>query len=137
MRFKSIHGISSLALLALAFTVLPTTLGAAGGLMHCFVFTPLPDAGAADWKAFYEATEELPEKIDGLNNAWAGKLRRPVRQYGRDGGEPKLREYGVCMELEDEAALAVYAEHPAHTEWMKVYVKVREAGTLTYDVLVE
>lgn len=104
--------------------------------MHCFAFTPIADAGEADWKAFYKATKELPDKIDGLNDAWAGKLRRPIRQYGRDGGEPTVREYGVCMELTDEAALKAYAEHPAHTEWVGVYAKVRQAGTLTYDILV-
>lgn len=136
MRFQLRHGFSSIALLALVFTLLCPALNA-GGLMHCFVFTPIADAGSADWKAFYEATAALPDKIDGLHKAWAGKLRRPVRQYGRNGGDPLVREYGVCMEMEDEAALAAYADHPAHTEWVKIYSKVREPGTLTYDMLVE
>ncbi len=129
--------VPSIALLALVFMTPSTALGAEGGLMHCFAFTPIADASEADWKAFYKATKELPAKIEGLDSAWAGKLRRPMRQYESDGGEATLREYGVCMEMKDEAALASYAEHAAHTEWVKVYAKVRVAGTLTYDIIVE
>lgn len=137
MSLKKFLMIPSLVLMALAFALPSTALGADGGLMHCFAFSPIADASEADWKAFYKATKELPGKVDGLNSAWAGKLRRPMRQYGSDGGEPTLREYGVCMEMRDQAALASYAEHAAHTEWVKVYSKVRIAGTLTYDIVVE
>ena len=41
------------------------------------------------------------------------------------------------MELDDEDALSVYADHPAHTEWIKVYEKVRQRGTSTFDLLGE
>ena len=63
-----------------------------------------------DWYAFYRATEELPSKIEGLDRVWVGKLRkRPaVSQQVKLG-----REYGACMELDDEAALETYAVHPA------------------------
>ena len=52
-------------------------------------------------------------------------------------GEKRVREYGACMELDDEDALSVYADHPAHTEWVKAYEKVRQRGTTTFDLLGE
>lgn len=104
-------------------------------LMHCFAFTEIESATDADWAAFMKATNELPDKIDGLEKVWVGKLRRPLRQYGRNQDEPRVRQSGVCMEMADEAALEVYATHPAHSEWVKVYEKVRVAGTTTFDII--
>jgi hypothetical protein len=39
------------------------------------------------------------------------------------------------MEMDGEAALKTYAGHPAHTEWVKVYSKVRQEGTTTVDII--
>ena len=70
-------------------------------------------------------------KIPGLRKVWVGKLKRPLKQ-----GDVQ-REYGVAMEFDDEAALNVYATHPAHEVWIKAYEKVRVEGTTTIDILVE
>lgn len=100
-------------------------------LMHVFSYTPLPTATPADFAAFEKATRELVGKIPGLRKVWAGKLMRPLKQ-----GDVQ-REYGVAMEFDDEAALQVYATHPAHELWIKVYDRVRVPGTTTIDILVE
>lgn len=129
---------STLLCCALAVLLALLPADAAAGekkLMHCFAFTEIEAATDADWAAFMKATNELPDKIEGLERVWVGKLRRPLRQFGRSQDEPMLRQSGVCMEMADEAALEVYAEHPAHTEWVKVYAKVRVAGTTTFDIL--
>lgn len=101
-------------------------------LMHCFYFTPVAEASAADWDAFYEETDELPDKIDELLRVWAGRLRSraPVADQVKLG-----RTYGACFEFEDEAALQIYAEHPAHDAWVKAYEKVRVRGTTTFDIV--
>ena len=139
----------TIALLLLAFA---GALSAADGkLMHCFYFTTIDEVTDADWKAFTAATEALPGKIDGLLDVWHGELRRPMRLTGTDretagklrAGESNVtgpvrmmtRQYGVCMEMADEAALKVYADHPAHAEWVKVYSKVRVPGTTTVDII--
>jgi len=118
----------------LGAVLLFTSIGSAGerSLMHCFFFTPIAEASEADWDAFHKATDELPNKIDGLRRVWVGKLReRPdVSQQVKLG-----RRYGACMELTDEAALHAYATHPAHDAWVKTYEKVRVAGTTTFDIL--
>ncbi len=106
-------------------------------LMHCFAFTEIEGASSADWKAFKAATTALPGKIEGLNKVWLGKLRRPLRQFGRNQDEPQMRQWGVCMEMTDETALSAYAKHEAHTAWVKAYEKVRVPGTTTFDILGE
>ncbi len=117
-------------------TLAPANLEAGEkGLMHCFAFTEIEGASEDSWDAFVKATNELPSKIEGLNKVWLGKLRRPLRQYGRNKDEPMLRQWGVCMEMTDEAALEVYATHEAHTAWVGVYEKVRVPGTTTFDII--
>ena len=126
----------SRVLVLAAATALSSSLSLAGekGLMHCFAFTEIADASEADWDAWFEATDALPDKISGLENVWYGKLRRPLRQYSRDGKE-SYRQWGVCMQFTGAAALEKYAEHPAHDDWAEVYGKVRVPGTTTYDIL--
>lgn len=137
----------------LAVLLLLAGVAAAGEkkLMHCFVFTPVEAATAADWEAFYKATDELPGKVPGLSRVWHGKLARNLAILGVDreaskklaAGEKevpgtvtrRVRSYGVCMEFADEAALKAYAPNPAHKDWEKVYEKVREYGTTTFDIL--
>jgi hypothetical protein len=140
---------------ALAAAVLVGSGAALAGekaLMHCFAFTVIESATDAEWAAFKKATDELPAKIKGVKRVWHGKLRRPLAIYAVDAdaraklneGGPVTaavratpRQHGVCMEMADEAALAEYAKHPAHTDWVKVYEKVRVAGTTTFDILGE
>ncbi len=123
------------ALLASAlFLLTGSAVAGEKSLMHCFAFTEIEDAKDADWKAFFKATDDLVTKIDGLNKVWYGKLKRPLGQYDREG-KRSLRQWGVCMEMTNEAALTAYSEHPAHAEWVKVYGKVRVPGTTTFDIL--
>ncbi len=120
-------------------------------LMHCFYFTPAKDVTEASWEAFYKATDALPGKISGLEHVWYGKLTRPATVISTDretfqklaGGGEKVtgpvnrivREYGVCMEFADAAALKKYGDDPAHKAWEEVYFKVRQPGTNSYDFM--
>jgi hypothetical protein len=98
-------------------------------LMHCFAFTPLKSATQADWAAFYRATDDLPKKIKGVSRVWYGKLESPFEAEGES------RSFGVCMEMTDLAARRLYGDDPAHAEWTKIYSKVRQEGTTTFDIL--
>ena len=133
------HSLFLLATVLVLLAALGPAPAVAGekALMHCFAFTEIEEASEDDWKAFMTATNELPSKIEGLSKVWVGKLRRPLRQFGRNQDEPRLRQWGVCMEMTDEEALGGYADHEAHTAWVKVYEKVRVPGTTTFDILGE
>ncbi len=123
-------------------------------LMHCFAFTAIESASEADWQAFYKATDALPGKIPGLTKVWYGKLMRPLGQlsavnradYSKVGNAKPdeeisipvrslQRQYGVCMEMDDAAALKAYTDNPAHKEWSAAYEKVRVPGTTTFNIL--
>lgn len=124
------------------------------GVMHCFTFSEVEAATPADWEAFTKATDELPSKIPGLLHLMHGKLARPLglmtsaapmdeettKKYR--AGEPVQasvkvlrRQYGVCMHFKDEESYKAYGKHDAHAAWAKVYEKVRQYGTTTYQIL--
>ena len=100
-------------------------------LMHVFAYTPLEGATPKDFDDFKKATGDMVGKIPGLRRVWVGKLKTPLP------ADPKPRLYGVAMEFDNDKALEVYATHPAHTAWEKVYEKVRVRGTTTLDILGE
>jgi hypothetical protein len=110
-------------------------------LMHVFVYTPLEGATQADFDAFKKSTADMVAAIPGFRKVWVGKLRRPLTIYTPADGEhdqgDSERVYGVAMEFDDEAALDVYANHPAHTDWIEAYDRVRVPGTTTVDILGE
>lgn len=121
-------------------------------LMHCFAYTPIATATQADWDAFHKASDAMPSKIPGVTKVWHGKLARPLNLVmGADAADRKKvaagekdvtgklaltkREYGMCIEMENEGVLKSYAAHPYHKDWMAAYEKVRVAGTTTFDIL--
>ena len=83
----------------------------------------------SSFDAFYKAADELPKDIKGVSRVWYGKLATPFESDGA------VREYGVCMEMDDAAARARYGNDPAHEQWDKAYSKVRVEGTTTFDVV--
>ena len=103
-------------------------------LMHCFAFTAVETATPADWDAFYKASDQMPKKIPGVSHVWYGKLRSDLTIYNSSGAK-SVHKYGMCIEMKDEAALKVYADHPYHKEWVNIYSKVRVEGTTTYDII--
>ncbi len=140
--------------LILIVAVLTLATGLMAGekkLMHCFFFTAVDSATQADWDAFYKATDALPGRIPGLSKVWYGKLARPMPIMNPDGETRKKltksgekatgevtrldRQFGVCMEFADKAALDAYGPHPAHKEWEAVYGKVRMYGTTTVNFM--
>lgn len=102
-------------------------------LMHAFAFTPVATATPQDFENLKKATADMVGKVPGLRRAWVGKLRAPLDL----GPVAPKREYGIALEFDDAKALDAYAEHPAHAAWERVYRRVREPGTTTFDILGE
>jgi hypothetical protein len=128
MRIPSL--VSRIAI-AVACLLLVTGVVSAGEkkLLHSFYFTAIEAATDADWQAFFRATDELPGKIPGLSHVWYGKLARPMKVGDQ------IRQWGVCMEFTDQAALDAYATNPAHDAWSAAYSKVRVPGTTTVNFM--
>jgi len=134
---KLMHGnirlLLGTALLSLAGWGAACTMGqqatAQKALMHVFAFTPREDATPQDFAAFQRATVAMVGQIPGFRRVWVGKLREPLPV------ETRIHTWGVAMEFDDAQALEVYATHPAHDAWVKVYERVRLPGTATLDIL--
>lgn len=80
---------------------------------------------AGKWKA--EATEEQKKAatdglktmvgaVPGIKNVWLKTERLQPREWS----------YVFAIEFESRAAADAYGEHPAHEEWYKVYIPIRE-----------
>lgn len=102
-------------------------------VLHAFAFTPSATATPQDFENLRKATADMVGKVPGLRRAWVGKLRAPLDL----GPVAPKREYGIALEFDDAKALDAYADHPAHAAWERVYRRVREAGTTTFDILGE
>jgi hypothetical protein len=122
-------------------------------VMHCFAWTPIKEATAADWERFYKASDALPLMIEGIMRIWYGKLVSPLsqaklgnidreafRQY-QNGDSVTVpisrmqREYGMCIEFRNTDVLKAYDEHPYHKVWTEAYAKIRVDGTTTFDIM--
>jgi hypothetical protein len=122
-------------------------------LMHCFAWTSIKEATPADWEAFFKASDALPSKIAGISHIWYGKLASPLSvntavkmdnatfQKLRAGETVPAnlaqvkRDWGMCMEMKDAAALKAYDTDPYHKTWTDAYSKIRVDGTTTFDIL--
>lgn len=106
------------------------TAGKEKTLMHVFAYTPLENSTQQDYINFEKATGEMVGKIPGLRHVWVGKLREPVAAEN-----DRIRTYGVAMEFDNAEALETYARHPVHSDWTRIYERVRQQGTTTLDIM--
>jgi hypothetical protein len=140
------------AALAAALTLPAIAHAGEKKLMHCFAFTSIKEATPAQWEAFFKASDEMPGKIKGVTKVWYGKLAAPLSQYAvtaDDETRKKIiagetakvdvkrtpRDWGMCMEMADAAALKAYGADPYHKVWTDAYSKVRVDGTTTFNIL--
>jgi hypothetical protein len=79
-------------------------------------------------KAVLDGIEKMAAAIPGVRNVWLKPLRVQgnVQEKQPDGTiKNRTMTDAFVMEFESEEALKVYADHPAHKEWEKIYVPVR------------
>lgn len=82
----------------------------------------------AQKKAVLDGIEKMAASIPGIKNVWLRpiKVQGNVQEKQPDGTlQNKMMTDAFVIEFESEEALKVYADHPAHREWEKIYVPVR------------
>ena len=70
----------------------------------------------AQQQAAIDGIKVMAAKIPGIKNIWI----KPIRV------QPQGNSANFAIEFADEAAAKVYADHPAHVEWNKGYLAIRE-----------
>jgi hypothetical protein len=82
------------------------------------------DGVTADQKAaFFKATGEMAANVTGVKSLWM----KPIKVQGAGFTD------AVVIEFESQAAFDAYADNPAHKQWEKVYLPLREESR-THDV---
>ena len=73
----------------------------------------------AQQQAAIEGIKTMAQKIPGIKNIWVKSIRV----------QPQGNQANFAIEFADEAAAKVYADHPAHAEWNKIYLEAREESS--------
>jgi hypothetical protein len=82
------------------------------------------DGVTAEQKAtFFKATGEMAANLTGVKSLWL----KPIKVQG-----PGFTD-AIVMEFESQAAFDAYTDSPAHRQWEKVYLPLREESR-THDV---
>lgn len=74
-------------------------------------------------QAAVNGVEKMAAAIPGIKNIWLKTVKVQGDRYNN----------AFVMEFEDEAAFKAYADNPAHKEWEKGYLAVRDSST-THDI---
>jgi stress responsive alpha/beta barrel protein len=77
----------------------------------------------AQKQAALDGVKTMAAQVPGLANVWLKTLKVQPQGYGAV----------IAMEFTNQAAFDAYAANPAHKEWEKVYLPVRQQST-THDV---
>ena len=63
-------------------------------------------------------------------NVWIKQIKVQGRgKPGKDGKPGRPYDAAVVIEFADQAAADRYIDHPAHLEWNKTYLAIREEST--------
>jgi hypothetical protein len=74
------------------------------------------DSSAEARQKALDGVKTMAEQIPGIKNIWLKTIRVQPQDYSAV----------FAIEFEDQAAADRYREHPAHAEWEKIYLPIRE-----------
>lgn len=92
-------------------------------LLHVITVKWKAEATDEQKTAALEGVRKMAAQIPGITNVWLRTVKVQPSDYNAV----------IAIEFANEKALEVYAEHPAHAEWEKLYLPIRERST-THDV---
>ena len=72
-------------------------------------------------QAAIDGVKAMASKVPGITNVWL----KTIKVQGKDAV--------IVMEFKDQAAFDAYTDHPAHKDWEKLYLPVREESQ-THDI---
>ena len=104
--------------------------GAPRSIIHVVTILWKEDSTPAQRQASLDGVKKMAEAIPGIENVWI----KPIKVQGRgeatkDGKPGRPYDSAFVIEFVDQAAADRYVDHPAHIEWNKTYLPIREAST--------
>ena len=92
-------------------------------VLHVVTVQFKADSTAEQQNAAIEGVKTMAAQTPGLKNIWIKKIKVQPAEFSTV----------FAMEFENKAAFDRYTDAPAHKEWEKVYLPIRERST-THDV---
>lgn len=90
-------------------------------ILHVITLQWKADSTAEQRQAAIDGVKTMASKIPGVTNVWL----KTIKVQGKDAV--------IVMEFKDQAAFDTYAGHPAHKDWEKIYLPIRELSQ-THDI---
>jgi hypothetical protein len=97
--------------------------GTPQSILHVVTVQFKADSTAEQQKAAVEGVKTMASQIQGIKNVWIKKIKVQPAEYSTV----------FAIEFENKAAFDRYTDAPAHKEWEKAYLPIREKST-THDV---
>jgi hypothetical protein len=129
---KRILAIGLLVTLAAAAGALfaANKFGAPHSVVHVVTILWKEDSTPEQQQACLDGVRKMAEAIPGIRNVWIKTLKVQGRgKPAKDGKPGRPYDAAFVIEFADQAAADRYVDHPAHLEWNKMYLPVREEST--------
>ena len=97
--------------------------GTPSSVLHVITVQWKSTATAEQKTAAIEGVRKMAAEYPGIKNVWLKTLKVQPRDYNA----------AIVMEFKDKAAFDAYKDAPAHKEWEKIYLPVREESS-THDL---
>jgi len=111
------------ALLVAGIAVAQNKFRTPQSVLHVITVKWKADATDAQKQAALDGVKKMAAAVPGITNVWVKTLKVQPGDYNAV----------IAMEFKDAAAFQAYADAPAHKEWEKVYLPIRQQST-THDV---
>lgn len=99
-------------------------------IIHVVTILWKEDSTPEQQQAAIEGVKKMAAEIPGIKNVWVKPLKVQGRgKQGKDGKPGRPYESAFVIEFADQAAADRYVDHPAHLEWNKTYLAIREEST--------
>jgi hypothetical protein len=99
-------------------------------IVHVVTILWKEDSTPEQQQAALDGVKKMAAEIPGIRNVWIKPLKVQGRgKAGKDGRPGRPYDSAFVIEFADQAAADRYVDHPAHLEWNKTYLVIREEST--------
>jgi len=99
-------------------------------IIHVVTILWKEDSTAEQQQASLEGVKKMAADIPGIRNVWIKTIKvQGSGKAGKDGKPGRPYDAAFVIEFADQAAADRYVDHPAHLEWNKKYLAIREEST--------
>ena len=99
-------------------------------VIHVVTILWKEDSTPEQQQAALDGVKKMAGEIPGIRNVWIKTLKVQGRgKPGKDGKPGRAYDSAFAIEFADQAAAERYVDHPAHLEWDKTYLAIREEST--------